>query len=319
MTATSRLGLGLAALGRPAYITAGRARDLGADRSEDELDRLTGTVLDAAYAAGIRYVDCARSYGLSERFLAHWLGAHREITDLTVASKWGYRYVGDWRRDVDVHEVKDHSTDAFRTQLAETRHELGDRLDIYQVHSVTPDSPALRDPALLSELAALRDQGVRVGLSTSGPGQAQVIRQALDLTVGGESLFSVVQSTWNLLETSAAPALAEASAAGWSVVVKEALANGRLAPAGEDSNGAVARLDRLAAAHDISLDQLALATALDQSWSTRVLSGAVTPAQIESNVSAAHLTLDPDAYAEAQIWAEEPHHYWQARSQRPWA
>ena len=66
----SRIGLGLAALGRPAYITLGRDRDLGGDRSVPTLERLCHEMLDAAYAAGIRYIDAARSYGLAERFLA---------------------------------------------------------------------------------------------------------------------------------------------------------------------------------------------------------------------------------------------------------
>ena len=33
--------------------------------------------------------------------------------------------------------------------------------------------------------------------------------------------------TWNLLEPSVGPAAAEAAAAGWAVLVKEAVANGR--------------------------------------------------------------------------------------------
>ena len=37
-----------------------------------------------------------------------------------------------------------------------------------------------------------------------------------------------MQATWNLLEPSAGPALAEARAAGMGVIIKEALANGRL-------------------------------------------------------------------------------------------
>src|SRR5690349_16041380 len=61
-----RLGVGLAALGRPAYITAGRGADLGGHRDVAELRDRTFAVLDAAYAAGLRYVDAARSYGRAE-------------------------------------------------------------------------------------------------------------------------------------------------------------------------------------------------------------------------------------------------------------
>ena len=66
----SRLGLGLAAVGRPAYITLGRVHDLGGDRSVDAMYARTAAVLDAAWAAGVRYLDAARSYGRAEEFLA---------------------------------------------------------------------------------------------------------------------------------------------------------------------------------------------------------------------------------------------------------
>src|SRR5690242_15194586 len=71
----ARLGLGLAALGRPAYHTLDHGRDLGDDRTPSRLEARAHAVLDAAYAAGIRYVDAARSYGRAEEFLRHWLDA----------------------------------------------------------------------------------------------------------------------------------------------------------------------------------------------------------------------------------------------------
>jgi len=87
----SRLGLGLAALGRPAYITLERQRDFGSDRSVAELERRCHQMLDAACAAGIRYVDAARSYGLAESFLGTWLKTRNPPTGaITVGSKWGY-------------------------------------------------------------------------------------------------------------------------------------------------------------------------------------------------------------------------------------
>ena len=85
----SRIGLGLAALGRPAYITSGREQDLP-DRSVTGMRTRTFSMLDAAYAAGVRYVDAARSYGRAEEFLAGWL-AERGHADVIVGSKWGYR------------------------------------------------------------------------------------------------------------------------------------------------------------------------------------------------------------------------------------
>ena len=105
----SRIGLGLAAIGRPGYITLGRATDLGRDRSIDAMRDRCHELLDAAWENGVRYIDAARSYGLAESFLASWL-EQRSLSrrDLTVGSKWGYTYTADWRTGVEVNEVKDH-------------------------------------------------------------------------------------------------------------------------------------------------------------------------------------------------------------------
>lgn len=111
--ACGRVGLGLAALGRPGYINLGRGEDLaalGADRSEAAMREHCYAVLDEAYDAGVRYFDAARSYGLSEAFLAGWLDARGlRRGDVIVGSKWGYRYTAGWRVDTDgePHEVKE--------------------------------------------------------------------------------------------------------------------------------------------------------------------------------------------------------------------
>ena len=314
----ARIGLGLAALGRPAYITAGRADDLGETRSVEELRARSATVLDAAYAAGVRYLDAARSYGRAEEFLAAWLASRPDVDDVVVASKWGYRYVGDWRRDAETHEVKDHSLAAFREQRSLTDDLLGSRLGVYQVHSLTPDGPALTDTVLHADLARLRDTGVRVGFSTSGPHQADAVRRALEVAVGGEPLFAVVQSTWNVLEPSVGPALVEAAETGLAVVVKEGVANGRLAT-GDDPAPAAQVTSRLADERGVRPDQVALAAALAQPWATHVLSGAVTPDQVRSNVAALDLALTADDLAELLGAPEEPEVYWSARSGRTWA
>src|SRR5438105_253682 len=96
------IGFGLAAVGRPGYITLGRDHDLGQDRSVEALERRAHEVLSAAYDAGIRYFDAARSYGFAERFLSSWL-QQRGLSpnDVTVGSKWGYTYVGNWRVDAN--------------------------------------------------------------------------------------------------------------------------------------------------------------------------------------------------------------------------
>lgn len=308
----SRIGLGLAAVGRPAYITTGRSADLPADRSVPALRTRAFELLDFAYAHGIRYVDVARSYGRAEEFLGQWLVRRSDAGDVVVGSKWGYTYVGDWRMDAEVHEMKDHSLAAFERQYAETRALLGDRLAIYQVHSATLESGVLDDGRLHSALARLREQGIRIGLTTSGPGQRDTIRKALGIQVDGVPLFGCVQATWNLLETSVGPALGDAHDAGWIVIVKEAVANGRITWAG-DAGRPGSPLATAASELDTTPDALAIAAALAQPWATVVLSGAVTTGQLLSNLAA----LDVRAQ-DVPALAEEPTAYWSRRAARPW-
>ncbi len=304
----ARLGLGLAAVGRPAYITTARDADLGdpAGRSVEAMRSRAHELLDEAWALGIRYIDAARSYGRAEEFLGDWLRAHPERrAELTIGSKWGYAYVGGWRMDAAVHERKEHSVAMFDRQWPETTAALGTEPDFYLIHSVTPESTALGDAALLDRLRSLRSDGIRVGLSTSGPSQAEVIETALALDDGP---FTVVQSTWNLRESSAAGALAAAHDAGWTVVVKEVLANGELA-------GAAADDDLGRAASGIELDAFAIGAALAQPWADIVLSGATTVDHLRRGSSARALLVDDGTLARLAI---DPPEYWRARSERPW-
>ena len=106
----SRIGLGLAALGRPGYINLGHSSDLAGQTDVESMERVAHAVLDAAYNRGVRYFDVARSYGKGETFLADWLhGRSLGPSDVTVGSKWGYTYTAGWRVDAPVHEVKDLS------------------------------------------------------------------------------------------------------------------------------------------------------------------------------------------------------------------
>lgn len=312
-TPTCHIGLGLAAVGRPGYINLGREQDLPADRTVDALRERTHQLLDAAYAQGVRYFDVARSYGRSEEFLAGWLNARPDAGDVVVGSKWGYTYTAGWSTDAERHEVKDHGLATYERQRAETAELLGDRLDLYQIHSVTPDSPALTDKELHARLAEAAAQGLTVGFSTSGPAQAEAIRAALAVTVDGEPLFRTVQSTYNALETSAGPALAEAHEAGLTVIVKEGMANGRLA-----EPYAPEALKAVAAETGLGCDAVALALVLRRPWAGVVLSGAATLNQLASNLHAAAVDLDEDQLTRLAALVEEPRTYWERRGQLPW-
>ena len=303
------MGIGLAALGRPGYLNLGHGKDLGDERSVEGLERRTHEVLDAAWEAGVRYFDAARSYGRAEEFLGSWLRA-RELAPGTfmVASKWGYTYTADWQVDADPPEVKDLSLSQLQRQTAETRDRLGEWLRLYQIHSATLSSGVLDDDAVLAELASLRRGGLEIGLSVSGEEQAATIERAVEL-----GAFDAVQATYNLLERGAGPALERAHAAGMRVVVKEALANGRLTP-----RGGVAPLETAARRAGSTSDAVALAWLLHHPWVDVVLSGAATVEQLHSNLAATGIEWSPDLDQELDGLGEASEPYWATRSDLDW-
>jgi aryl-alcohol dehydrogenase-like predicted oxidoreductase len=318
---TTPIGLGLAALGRPGYINLGHADDLNQNYDVAAMTAHTHRVLDAAWSAGIRYFDAARSYGRAEEFLASWLIA-RDIQpdEVVVGSKWGYTYTADWQIEAEDHEIKEHSLPVLQRQTQESLALLGSHLDLYQIHSATLDSGVLENQAVLEELARLQtEHGIHIGLSLSGANQSETLYRALELAKTGFR-FDSVQATWNLLEQSAAPALQAAHDAGWAVIVKEVLANGRLTPRNDQPDFAEQRLQlaQIAQAKQTTIDALAIAAALAQPWSTVVLSGAATIEHVQSNVAALDVVWDKATADSLTNLIEDPADYWHTRSQLDW-
>jgi len=335
MVATSkalpRMGLGMAALGRPGYITLERNAIFGdGERTVDKMQTQANTVMDALFAASndsssttttLPWLDCARSYGLSEQFVGEYL-RHNKINpnSVYVSSKWGYTYVADFKVSLPpgaAHEVKDHSTDNFLKQVQETNNFLGEYIDLYQIHSATFESGILTDERAHRALADCRkERGWKLGLSVSSPKQSAVIREALRIKVDNERLFDSVQCTYNLLEQRPGPALQEAHDAGVDVIIKEGLANGRIL-----KNEVV---QSYAQKLSCQPDHLALACILAQPFQPRVLSGAVTAEQLQSNLKAVGI-VDKIQENESALLKEimkscvvDSEEYWAERAALAW-
>jgi aryl-alcohol dehydrogenase-like predicted oxidoreductase len=310
----TRLGLGLAALGRPGYMTLGHGEDLPAERTQEAMLHHAITVLDAAWAAGVRYYDVARSYGAGELFLNTWLRIRNiDPSEVTVGSKWGYTYTADWKVNAEQHEVKDHSLATLRRQIAESSTLLGNWLKLYQIHSATLESGVLDKSDVLDELARLRDGGLVIGLSVTGVQQSAILEKAMTLVRGGSPLFGSVQATWNLLERSAGPMLAQAHRQGWLVIIKEGLANGRLTSRGLPDDSP---LKHLSQQQQLPIDALALSAIVAQPWVDIVLSGAATVPHLLSNLKADKTSFAaPEEMDKIQI---EPETYWQQRGRMTW-
>lgn len=328
--ALPRLGLGLAALGRPGYINLNRGSILGNDRPVNAMQQQADLVMDKLFALAsssgggeIPWLDCARSYGLSEKFVSEYLRSRKITADqVYVSSKWGYTYVADWKVSLDEgapHEVKDHSTENFLKQVEETSELLGEYIDLYQIHSATFESGILTDAKAHEALRKCKDErGWAIGLSVSSPKQKDVLREAMKIestTKSSTPLFDSVQCTFNLLEQRPGEALLEAHDNGMDIIIKEGLANGRV----------LRHPSVIDYAKQLSCepDQLALAFILAQPFEPRVLSGAVTPAQLESNLKAQEVSNqlrgDPSLLQEiAAKCLMDSDEYWADRSALAW-
>ncbi len=315
------IGLGLAALGRPGYINLGHKEDI-INTEVEAMRRRAHYVLDTAWEFGVRYFDAARSYGKAEEFLGSWLNEQGVKPDeVTVGSKWGYTYTADWQIEAEKHEVKEHSIDVLTRQWGETQANMGGYLSVYQVHSATQSSGILENDTVIEELFRLKRAGTLIGLSLSGTEQGETLRLAMEVKDNGERLFDTVQATWNVLEPSAGEALQEAHEAGMGIIVKEAVANGRLTmrnaqnPDFADQYGIlVAEAARLGTA----VDALAIAAVLYKPWADVVLSGASTRVPLISNIAALNVNFDDRAMQALAEITEAPGDYWQTRSDLAW-
>lgn len=317
----SRFGLGLAALGRPGYINLGHAEDLGKDYDVNAMEEHMHAILDNARELGIRYFDAAQSYGRAEEFLGSWLKKHHiEKEEVVAGSKWGYTYTAGWNVQAAVHEVKEHSLALLQQQWQHSKEYLSPYLRLYQIHSATLESGVLDNVKVLTALSKMKEEGIIVGISSSGTNQQEVIRKAAAIHVDGVRLFDSIQATWNLLDTSAGQALKEAHESGMGIIVKEALANGRLTNRNTEASFSkkLQFLQYKAMRLNTTVDALALAAVLAQPWADIVLSGASTVTQLYSNVRALEVKWNEELNIQLHFLQEPAMEYWENRKNLSW-
>ncbi len=316
------IGLGMAALGRPGYINLGHASDLSQQYEIEAMEANTHQVINAAWQAGIRYFDAARSYGRGELFLGNWLKKNEiSFGEVTIGSKWGYTYTANWQVKAEKHEVKEHTLPVLQRQWRESEENLSPYLKLYQIHSATLDSGVLENKEVLNHLIKLKQEGLKIGLSLSGENQKQTLQNALAIDTDGILLFDAVQATWNVLEPSVGKDLRYAAELGMGVIIKEVLANGRLTNRNQEQDFKSKKdlLQSIADKYETSIDALAMAAALQQPFTHVVLSGATTEEQLQSNIKALQVDLDSqEADHLIEELTESPGQYWQTRKQLEW-
>lgn len=310
--------MGLAAIGRPQYINVRQESD--GDKSEQYYRNNAFKMLDFAYDQGIRHFDTAPSYGKGEEFLQQWY-QQNPFKDVSFSTKWGYTYVANWDLGYNKpHEVKEHSLKKLLEQWSVSRNLLP-ALKVYQIHSATFESGVLENTEVLDQLYKIKKEtGLKIGISASGERQSEIVNFASQIKTNNEPLFESFQVTYNILETSTHEILERLIEAGSLVIIKEALANGRVFKNDDyiHYKGLYADLERLSSKYKVSIDAIALRFVIDYLQPGIVLSGASNRHQLSENVKALNFKLDNKELISLKQHTVNSNFYWNERKKLEW-
>jgi pyridoxine 4-dehydrogenase len=230
-------------------------------------------VLRRAVELGVDFIDTADSYGpgVSEELIAEAL--HPYPDGLVIATKGGLRRTGPgvWPRDARPERLRECCEGSLRRLRL-------DRIDLYQLHSPDPKVPLEES---LGALRELREAGkVRhIGVSNVSASELERARKVVDVVT--------VQNRYNLAARGSADVLEACERAGLGFIPWDPLATGDLARPGSD-------LDEIAAAHDATPAQVALAWLLARSPVMLPIPGTSSVDHLEENLDAARVVLSGD-------------------------
>jgi len=229
-------------------------------------------VLRRAVELGVNFIDTADSYGpyYSEEIIHEALHPYE---GLVIATKAGLLRTGP-----DIWVPLGNPT-YLRQECEMSLRRLGvDTIDLYQLHRIDPDFP-LADQ--LGELVTLKNEGKirHIGLSEVSVDQLTAAQQVTEIVS--------VQNMYNLSARGSEALLDAVTTQGIAFIPWFPLAAGPLAaPDGP--------LARIAAEHDATPSQLALAWLLNRSPVMLPIPGTSKVAHLEENVAAAQITLGED-------------------------
>jgi hypothetical protein len=235
-------------------------------------------VVRRAVDLGVDFVDTADSYGpgTSERILRSALADVEGGDDVVVATKAGLlrNCDGDW--------LAHGEPDYIRNQVLASMDRLGaETIDLYQFHRPDPDVPF---EASLSAFAELVDDGLvrHVGVSNVTVDQLEAARDVLEV--------ATVQNRYNVGERDHEPVLGACEDYGIGFIPWYPLGAGDLGAAGDV-------VADVAATHEATPRQVALAWLLAHSPVALPIPGTGSVAHLEENVAASHLSLSDDEVA----------------------
>ena len=312
------IGFGTAAIGRPLYININQGSDKKAF-SHDDFHAKGISALESAYQQGIRYFDTAPGYGMAEQLLLDWV-SEKGDSDIEIATKWGYTYVANFDPTAKQHEVKEHSLDKLNEQWDKSK-ALLPHLTTYQIHSATLETGVLENEKVLNRLAELKvKHQLLIGITTTGANQKDILQKALEIHGNGIELFDTLQMTYNIFDQSIASIAAELAKRNKRLIIKEALANGRIFanPKYTHYRTAYGFLAQLATKYNVGVDAIALRFCIDSIPVFNVLSGAANESHLVDNLQVDNFMLSEDELDTLRSFAVDPIDYWSERKSLEW-
>ncbi|OBH02398.1 MULTISPECIES: aldo/keto reductase [unclassified Mycobacterium] len=234
-------------------------------------------VLRRAVELGVNFIDTADSYGpyISEEIIHEALHPYSSHQGLVIATKAGLLRTGP-----DVWTPLGNPS-YLRQECEMSLRRLGvDTIDLFQLHRIDPNFP-LADQ--VGELLKLKNEGKirHIGLSEIDVEQLKAAQQVTEIVS--------VQNMYNLASRAAEPLLDAVTSQGIGFIPWFPLAAGPLAaPDGP--------LQRIAAEHDATPSQLALAWLLKRSPVMLPIPGTSSVAHLEENVAAAEIALSDEEF-----------------------
>jgi aryl-alcohol dehydrogenase-like predicted oxidoreductase len=270
----------------------------------------TRAVVDAALESGVTLFDTADIYGGrggSERLLGEVLAGRRER--VVLATKFGMDMQGRNGEPPGGRGSRAYIRQAVQASLRR----LGtDWIDLYQYHEPDGETPIEETLGALHELVK---DGIVRAIGASNFSAAQLVEAARVAEECGFIPFVSVQNEYNLLERGIeAEVVPAAQQLGVGVLPFFPLASGLLtgkyrsgepAPAGTRLQGReriadaetferLARAERFAAQHGVSVLDVAIAGLANQPAVVSVIAGATKPEQLRANVGALRWTPTPE-------------------------
>ena len=157
-------------------------------------------------------------------------------------------------------------------------------------------------------------------MTTTGENQVEVLKRALDVHIEGTQVFDLFQVTYNCLEQSLQKISQELIQQEKTIVIKEALANGRIFKNKNYQQYSLLykTLANLAQKYEVGIDAISLKYCAQKIPKSTILSGASTIRQLQENLKADTFMLSSQDLALLDAFKTPAHYYWSERKKLTW-